>query len=498
MATLTVHTGSETKQIVFEAPQPLFRVLTQAGLVHAHPCGGKGTCGKCAVELCGSVSAPNALEQKAGARLSCQAQLLGDAEVWLKNTAKDMHIELDGDFTPSQFMPLGKKLGAAVDIGTTTVALRLFDLESGEPLESASALNPQSRCAADVIGRISAAMRGEGPALQKLIHDTITALLDEACEKCGSSTDHVDALVITGNTTMLYLLTGRNPESLSHAPFQADCLFDEQLVCGDRHVYLPPCMNAFVGADITCATLASGLCSEESTALLCDVGTNGEIALYKNGRLFVTSTAAGPAFEGAGISCGMGSAEGAIDAVSIANGRLHVHTIGGNPPVGLCGSGLIDAVNAFLDLEMIDETGYVDTMDGTLPLADGVSLTAQDIRAVQLCKAAIAAGIDTLLSSTDTKLEEIARVYIAGGFGSHLNLMSAAGIGLLPRRLIPRVKVVGNAALAGASRMLLSQHDLSCARSIAALASHVELGGNPLFNSLYMEHMMFPERDSSM
>ena len=122
-------------------------------------------------------------------------------------------------------------------------------------------------------------------------------------------------------------------------------------------------------------------------------------------------------------------------------------------------------------------------------------MTAQDIRAVQLCKAAIAAGIDTLLSSTNTKLEEITRVYIAGGFGSHLNLMSAAGIGLLPRRLIPRVKVAGNAALAGASRILLSKDDLISARSIAAKASHVELGGNPLFNTLYMEHMMFPERD---
>jgi len=498
MATLTVHTGDQIKQIAFAAPLPLSRALAQAGIEKAHPCGGRGTCGKCAVRLLGQVSSPNALEKQAGVRLSCQVVLLGDAEVFLQGENTGMRIETDGQFFASSLSPLGKTLGAAVDIGTTTVALRLFDLKNGQPLAQAAALNPQSRYAADVIGRIAAAMQSEGEALKALIHKCIGALLDQACAQCGRSTNEIDALVITGNTTMLYLFTGRNPESLSHAPFEADCLFDQLLEHDEAKIYLPPCMNAFVGADITCAALAGGLCDEDSTALLCDVGTNGEIALYKNGKLFVTSTAAGPAFEGAGISCGMGSASGAIDAVSIVNGRLHVHTIDDQGAVGVCGSGLIDAINAFLDLGMIDETGYVDTQDGLLPLANGISLTAGDVRAVQLCKAAIAAGIGTLLSATHTSLNEISRVYIAGGFGSHLNLMSAAGIGLLPRQLIPRVRVIGNAALAGASRILLSRQDMDAARRIASISSHVELGGNPTFNDLYMEQMMFPERDSSM
>lgn len=495
MATLTVYSGDQKRRIAFDAPQTLSSVLIQAGLAQAHPCGGRGTCGKCAVQLSGKVSEPNALEAQAGVRLSCQAQLLGDAEVRLQHETNSMRIELGGESDASDLIPLGQKLGAAVDIGTTTVALRLFDLQTGKPIESASALNPQSRYAADVIGRISAAMKGESDALKALIAGCIQSLLESACTACGRSKKDVDALVITGNTTMLYLLTGRNPESLSRAPFEADCLFDQLLELDETKVYLPPCMNAFVGADITCAALACGLCEEQSTALLCDVGTNGEIALFKDGKLFVTSTAAGPAFEGAGISCGMGSAAGAVDAVSIVNGRIHVHTIDNRPAVGVCGSGLIDAVNAFLDLGMIDETGYVDTDDGTLPLADGIVLTMQDIRAVQLCKAAIAAGIDTLLASTNTRLSDVKRVYIAGGFGSHLNLSSAAGIGLLPRGLISRVKIIGNAALSGSSRILLSKSDMESARRIAAIASHVELGGNPLFNSLYMERMMFPERD---
>lgn len=495
MATLTIRKGGLTTQIVFDAPLPLSAVLSQAGFMQAHPCGGLGKCGKCAVQLCGKVSAPNAPEQWAGVRLSCQAVLLGDAEVILPDDTQNARIETGGRFAASSHAPLGKSLGAAIDIGTTTVALRLLNLNTGEALAEASALNPQARYAADVIGRIAAAMHGEGAALQSLIADCIGALLSEACAKCNHRKDEVDALVITGNTTMLYLLTGKNPESLSHAPFEADCLFDQLLQKDGVSVYLPSCMNAFVGADITCAALASGLCAGDSTALLCDVGTNGEIALYKNGKLYVTSTAAGPAFEGAGISCGMGSAAGAIDAVSIVNGSLHAHTIGDRPAVGVCGSGLIDAVNALLDLGLIDETGYVDAEDGKLPLAGGVALTAKDIRAVQLCKAAIAAGIDTLLSATDTSLSDIEHVYLAGGFGSHLNLHSAAGIGLLPRKLIPRVRVIGNGALSGACMMLLSREDIHTARHIASVSTHVELGGNPTFSALYMEHMMFPERD---
>jgi len=495
MASLTIHTDGRTRQISFNAPQPLSLVLEQAGILPAHPCGGRGTCGKCAVTLSGCVSTPNALEQRAGVRLSCQAVILGDAEVVLHSKPENMRIETGGSYESSSLSPLGETLGAAVDIGTTTVALRLFDLSDGRPISEAAALNPQALYGADVIGRISAALSGQGEQLKALIAACIKTLLDEACARASRSRKDVDALVITGNTTMLYLLTGKNPESLSHAPFEADCLFGQMHEQDGMKIYLPPCMNAFVGADITCAALASGLCAESSTALLCDVGTNGEIALFKDGKLYVTSTAAGPAFEGAGISCGMGSAAGAIDAVSIVNGMLRVHTIEDRPAVGVCGSGLIDAVNAFLDLGLIDETGYVDADNGVLSLTNSVCLTAEDIRAVQLCKAAIAAGIDTLLSVTHTRPSDIKRVYLAGGFGSHLNLMSAAGIGLLPRALIPRVKVVGNAALSGASRILLADDDMHDARRIAAMSSHIELGGNPTFNALYMEHMMFPERD---
>jgi uncharacterized 2Fe-2S/4Fe-4S cluster protein (DUF4445 family) len=385
------------------------------------------------------------------------------------------------------------RLGAAVDIGTTTLALKLYDLSSGTALGEAAMLNPQTSVAADVMGRISAAMDGQLEKMRQQIVDAIASLLTAACKSAGQPETSVDKLVLTGNTTMLYLLTGRDPECLSHAPFKADTLFGNWDTVLGRDTYLPSCMNAFVGADITCAVLASGMTESSATSLLCDIGTNGEIALWKDGRLYVTSTAAGPAFEGAGISCGCSSIQGAIDKVRVENGAICAHTIGEVPAVGICGSGLIDAIAAFLAIEEIDETGAIESDD--LPLRDGVALQSRDVRAVQLAKAAIAAGIETLMESAGTSCDEIETLYIAGGFGSHLNVASAAAIGLIPGELAGKVKVIGNASLSGSIRLLLNRGSVAAAEAIAGNSSHVNLGGNPRFNEHYMDQMFFPETD---
>lgn len=324
---------------------------------------------------------------------------------------------------------------------------------------------------------------------------SVQKALEEMTKQCCEgicSPNEVKSFVITGNTAMLYLLTGRNPVSLSKAPFDADWLADESIKQGERTVYLPPCMNAFVGADITCAVLASGMCKKNETALLCDIGTNGEVALYKDGHLYVTSTAAGPAFEGAGISCGVGSVPGAIDKVYVYDEKIQVHTIAGKTPVGICGSGLIDAVAAFLDLEIIDETGAA---DDELTLCDEITLEIKDVRSVQLAKAAIAAGIQTLCDSAKVHYDEIGTFYIAGGFGSHLNAVSAVKIGLFPQELQAKVKVIGNGALAGAMQLLLDTEAVNEAKDIAARSSHVSLGGNPKFNQAFVDNMLFPCED---
>ena len=490
MPKLTIRQGASVREVSFEGSPILGDLL---GTDSQHPCGGRGVCGKCAVKVCGSVSEPNGAEKKAGTRLSCQVVLLGDAEVILPDSQIMEQIETSGGNQLTAAAPMEGRLGAAVDIGTTTMALRLYDLKTGEQIGDSAMLNPQTSIAADVMGRIGAALNGSLETLQQQVQTAIRTLIDQACTKAGTVSNEVDALVITGNTTMLYLLTGHSPETLSHAPFEADCLFGTVETLLDRTCCLPPCMNAFVGADITCALLESNQCECDEISLLCDIGTNGEIALWKNGELFVTSTAAGPAFEGAGISCGCSSIRGAIDRVRIEDNQLCIHTIGEENAVGVCGSGLIDAIAASLTLGLIDETGAMD--DDEIELAPSIALQPKDVRAVQLAKAAIAAGIETLLETAGVSPEDISTLYIAGGFGNHLDVSSAARIGLIPEALAPKVKAIGNASLAGASRLLLDQNTMRAALEIAAKSQHVNLGGNPKFNEHYIDQMLFPEED---
>lgn len=489
MAILNIHRGPRVIPISFDPPASLSDLLAGQDITFFQPCGGRGSCGKCAVMLSGNVSDPNAAEVRCGVRLACQAMLLGDADVTLPDILPMQQIEAGRKTQLLPLNPMCRTYGAALDIGTTTIVLQLYDLRTGQMLGAASVLNPQTAFAADVIGRIDAALHGHGETLRLQVEGAVLMLLASACAQGGISTADVEALVITGNTTMLYLLCGRDPSSLARAPFEADHLFGTRTSLLDKHAYLPPCLHAFVGADTTCALLASSLTTRSDTALLCDIGTNGEMALWHNGKLYIASTAAGPAFEGAGISCGCPSVSGAIDQVSVMNGRLHCHTIGNQPAVGVCGSGLLDAVAALLDIEAMDDTGCLE--DDFVELADNVTLTQADIRAVQLAKAATYAGIMTLLTAAECTADDVKTLYIAGGFGSHLNLRSAVRVGLIPEALASKVQVIGNAALDGASMLLM---DTSHWETVAALGEntiHVRLDGNPDFADRYVEAMLF-------
>ncbi len=472
--TLTLHTQDQTVTIGFEGAPLLMEVLQLQGLRFAHPCGGRGVCKQCAVEARGNVSPPDELERQSGTRLSCRIRLLGDCEVTLR--------ELSGfEKQTKENAPAASALLLAADIGTTTLDIRLFDALTGAPVAGASALNPQVAFASDVIGRVSAALEGKGDALRRRLLDTLGGML--------AGYPRVVRAVVTGNTVMLYLLTGRSPRPLAAAPFTADCLFGHSEDVLGIPAYLPRCTGAFTGADLTCAVLASGMTESTDTSLLCDIGTNGEIALWHKGRLSVTSAAVGPAFEGAGISCGMGGVPGAIDKVWTAQSALDAHVIGGGEPRGVCGSGLIDAVAALLELRIIDRNGTME--GGSAPIAGGIRLTQRDIRQVQLAKAAVAAGIETLLETAGAAARDIRTLFIAGGFGSHLNPRSAAAIGLFPRSLAPKALVLGNAALNGASRLLLDESLQKTADAIARAAVPVPLSGNPLFAGKYIRHMNF-------
>lgn len=507
MPRLTVAQGNSVTDILYEGMPILSFVLSQNGILRETPCGGKGVCGKCRMHAEGSLSELTAKEKECltsdeigqGIRLSCQARLTGDAFVTVSKGAELTNIQAEGSLPSFSCHPMEGRFGVAVDIGTTTLVLQMVDLDHAQVLHAVSAANPQGSVALDVIGRIEAALNGEGGRLHGLLIGEIGRLLDSLCQKCMVSQEDIGPIVMAGNTTMLYLLARKSPAALSHAPFDADCLFGSWMDGASiglqktlhARVYLPACMSAFVGADITCGVLASQMCTRPETALLVDLGTNGEIALWHGGTLYVCATAAGPAFEGGNIRMGVGSVLGAIDRVWVEDGNLCYTTIGNCEPVGICGSGLIDAVAAFLKLALVDETGLMEM--GEVYIGEKVSLCQKDIRNVQLAKGAIAAGIKTICHHVGIPVSQIDALYIAGGFGSHADIQNAAAIGLIPRELKDKAVVLGNASLQGAVMLLLQRGFESDTMMLAGRAVTVPLGGSGIFAEYYMECMMFEE-----
>ena len=487
------------KEIVTQAPA-LLSELTGA----EKPCGGRGSCGKCKVLARGELSplsdAEKALlsheEQERGIRLACLTYAFGDCEIDLPAPAQNAQILTDGEALPLTITtPVSANYGICIDLGTTTLASRLYNAE-GTLLATDARLNPQISFGADVISRIEAALGGSADALADAIRNTIEEAILALAQSAQIDGYEIDGAVITGNTVMLSLLTRTSVEPFSKAPFAVDRLFGEALTAGDlglcvlqrdTPVYLPPCISAFVGADTVCAILATRLCQGPS-ALLADVGTNGELALWHRGKLTVCSTAAGPAFEGVGISMGMCAKEGAIDKASIVNGAPFVHIIGDSSPVGICGSGLVDAISAMLDLELLDESGYLE--EDPFVLCAPVALTQRDIRMLQLAKSAICAGLLTLTEAENVCADDLHALFVAGGFGNYLDLRNAARIGLLPRSLATKVKTVGNAALDGAARLLFDGELRKNAAEIAFGAKHLSLADSQIFARLYTDGML--------
>ena len=505
MPQCTIHTPWSDPQVrPVEEGVTLLQALGEQAAHLDTPCGGAGRCGKCLVRAQGALSPADGQERAAlgdrldqGFRLACRAVVRGDVEVWLTEAHRDQRIRTDGALPDFPRDPLFSRCGAAIDIGTTTLAARLYG--PGGLLAQASALNPQHTFGADVISRIQASLAGQGPDLARCIAQGLDRLLEEMARQAAISPEDVDTLVITGNTTMLYLLTGRDTTCLSRAPFEADERFGRWAQPGEialsaapqARIYLPRCMAAFVGADTTCALLASGMWDREESALLADIGTNGELALRHQGRLLCCSTAAGPVFEGAGISQGMQGGAGAIDHVAWREGAFQVHTIGDQPPRGICGSGILDAVAALLQSGLLDEAGALDLEEDQVALTPQVKLTQRDIRMVQLAKGAICAGIRTLLDLAQVSAGDLARLAIAGGFGSYLNLDSAEAIGLIPAGLAQKGDVLGNAALTGAAMVLLNRAFGPQTTAMADQAHVVELSANPTFMDYYIDSMSF-------
>ncbi len=489
MPTLTIFQGNLRTDAYFEGAPVLSSVLRESGFPIDLPCGGKGVCSKCRVVAEGVLSPLTAKEREAGCRLACQTVLLGDATVTLQGAQAMQNIAVSGERPAFSFERKHGRYGLAVDIGTTTLAASLLSLESGQTLAVASKENPQRNVAADVIGRIEAAMNGQSARLKEQITSAIEDMRREVCAAAGMLVEQVDTAVVTGNTTMLYLLTGKDPARLSRAPFDADCLFgiSQTMLSPAINAYLPRCFSAFVGADIVCALLAAQM-DVHQTSLLVDIGTNGEIALMHGGKLYACATAAGPAFEGGGIERGVGSVAGAIDRVWAQDGKIVCSTIADAQAAGICGSGIIDATATLRALDILDETGALD--EARVTLKGEIAITQKDIRSVQLAKSAIAAGMMTLLDTIGVPIDAVDTLFLAGGFGKHIDLKNAAAIGLIPAALQGKVKVIGNASLAGAEMLLLRPDFVKEIDSLPSKCTIVTLSSNPVFSAHYMDCMM--------
>lgn len=483
--------------------QTLAQALQAAHAYVSMPCGGKGTCGKCAVLIQGALDTPSPQEKALLARIpkpdtprgfawrmACQCRMLGDCQVLLPN---ENHAPVTAAFSMALPHASAHGLGAAMDIGTTTISLALYDLKAAALLATIHEMNRQAAFGADVLSRIEAANQHGVAQQQACIEGQLAHMLKTACAKTNESTAHIRRMVITGNTTMLHLLTGLDPRGIGVAPFIPASLFgDSQTICGIA-THLPRCVSAYVGADITCGLLSTGLCAPGQTRLLVDVGTNGEMALFAQGRLLCCATAAGPAFEGAQISMGMPATEGAIDKVSLQDGQLVCHVIGDGKPLGICGTGLISALYRMLEMGAMDETGRLGNGDIFGLGNSGVYLTQQDVRNVQLAKASIAAGIDALLHAAGLMAEAVDILYLSGGFGSFMNSQEAAGIGLVPAALACKTVPVGNTALSGAVKLLFDETLRQEATGLAQSAQEIPLATNPYFMARYLDRMAFEE-----
>lgn len=512
MAAVTIWNGKKSKQVEITPGTPLDEVLRSLSIAPAMPCGGNHLCGKCRIVASGVLSemtedekkflSPADIEQ--GIRLACFAAVRGDCTIHIHNDS----VETLSWMRMPEIHPNGSGLGAAVDIGTTTIAMRLYNCSNGQLLGEALEGNRQASFGADVISRIGEANEGNADLLRDTIRHQLSDMIVDCMRQAGVS--YLDQAVVTGNTTMLHFYEGLDASGIAMAPFTPSSLFGgvSGASLADAPVYLPPCIGSYVGADIVCALLSSGIPQHpKQLALLADLGTNGEIALMKDGVIYCCSTAAGPAFEGAGLHQGMRASQGAVTGVSLeADGTVRLSVLGGGEAVGICGSGILDALRVMLDLNILDDTGVIDEEyegQGEITEWDNqpawclpgthVLITQRDIRQIQLAKSAVCAGIRTLLDQVDVQPEDVETFYIAGGFGHSMRAQSAARIGLFPEELLDAVQIIGNGALGGASMLLLDSRFQQQAEQTAAMAQELELSASETFMDFYVDGMLFGE-----
>ena len=475
------------ENMILEAPAGanLLEVLRAAGFGPDAPCGGKGTCGKCKVLVNGKE------------KLACKTVIEEYMEVTLPENGKaeilakgiTARVRADGN----------DRYALAFDLGTTTVVAYLMDGMTGEVLSRCSCVNPQTRYGADVISRIQYAMDGGAEELAETVRKALAELTEQAAKMAGICPKEITVVSIVGNTAMHHLLLGIDPKPLTVPPYMPsvrdamEMKADFLPVAEEAVLRILPNIAGFVGADTVGCLVATRFDALKELTLMIDIGTNGEMVLGNCDGFLACSTAAGPAFEGAKISCGMRGAEGAVDHVKLEGNTVTYSVIGGGKAVGLCGSGLLDLVAVLLQTEDIGESGRMEETY-TLP-GSSVSLTQKDVREVQLAKAAIRAGIELMCQKRGVKTEDIQKVYLAGAFGSFMDPASACAIGMIPPCLQDRIESIGNAAGEGAKLCSVSREEFAYSKRLAEKAEFLELASMEDFNDCYVDCLMFEEEE---
>ncbi len=497
---VTVRLEPLGRSFQMEPGAPLQEVLAAHGV--EFPCGGRGTCAGCLVKVLSGeleIAADQAdllsREELAGGwRLACRSRARGD--VVLEVGQWDTVVLTDDREFSFRARP---GIGIAVDVGTTTLVAQLVDFPTGRVLAVQTALNPQAAYGADVMSRIDAAVsEGKESLLVGLLRAAVGRLVGDLLAMAGAQSRPLARVVLAGNTAMHHFFCGLDPAPLSAWPFATPAGGPARLrpadlgwsVPGDPPVSFLPWLGGFVGSDLLCGVLAIGLHRRETPCILIDLGTNGEIVVGHRGRILCASTAAGPAFEGGGIGMGMRASTGAVHQVRSENGRLRASVVGGGEARGICGSGLVDAVAAALDLGLVEPSGRLATGGEPLAVASPVVVTQRDIRQLQLAKAAVAAGVRLLRRRFGEAAAGSISVYLAGAFGNYVDLGSARRIGLFGGAHAD-VRAAGNTALLGAKIALLAD-DGDDFRSLLEYVEHVALASDPDFEEAFVGEMPFP------
>lgn len=450
---------------------------------------------------------------------SLHPALLGDFSSSLRLLDWQPRLALRGEQIAA-ILPAGTSLhGLAVDMGTTKLAAYLVNLESGATLAKTGGMNPQIAYGEDVISRISYADSRENgrQTLQQRMASAINELVAGMCAATGSRPEQIVDAVVVGNTAMHHLFAGLPVQQLGASPYVPAIgdpldLSAQSLglnLSSGAQVHLPANIAGYVGADHIAMLLATGVPETQATVLAVDIGTNTEITLTHKGRMVACSCASGPAFEGAHIRDGMRAAPGAIERVQIAGQQVRLQTIGEQPPVGICGSGILDAVSEMRRAGLLDARGALDKNHPLVSEENGrsrfvlapagesghgraVAISRHDVNKIQLAKGAIRAGIDILLQESGIQASQLERFIVAGAFGTYISIEAAVRVGMFPDLPLERFHQVGNAAGAGARQMLVSMERRRFARAFAPRVAYVELSAHPDFIHAFSHALFFP------